>query len=144
MIEQLLSNAIKYTTQGTVSIHMEGTHTLVISDTGIGIAPEDLPRIFEKGFTGYNGRTDKKASVSGFISAGVPQTCCHIHCALNLCLTTAQASISVFTQSRRSMTNAALQPSFQKCNIHRGKCKPKLWQHFPLSYILKSSISCAP
>ena len=37
----------------------------MIRDTGIGIAPEDLPRIFEKGFTGYNGRSDKKASGIG-------------------------------------------------------------------------------
>lgn len=65
MLEQLLSNAIKYTDSGTISIYMADMHTLVISDTGIGIAPEDLPRIFEKGFTGYNGRTDKKASGLG-------------------------------------------------------------------------------
>ena len=39
--------------------------TLVIADTGIGIAPEDLPRVFEKGYTGYNGRTDKKATGIG-------------------------------------------------------------------------------
>lgn len=39
--------------------------TLVIEDTGIGIAAEDLPRICEKGFTGYNGRTDKKATGLG-------------------------------------------------------------------------------
>ena len=38
---------------------------LVIEDTGIGIAAEDLPRICEKGFTGYNGRTDKKATGLG-------------------------------------------------------------------------------
>ena len=37
----------------------------MIRDTGIGIAPEDLPRVFEKGFTGYNGRSDKKASGIG-------------------------------------------------------------------------------
>ncbi len=38
---------------------------LCIEDTGMGIAPEDLPRIFERGYTGYNGRTDKRASGLG-------------------------------------------------------------------------------
>ncbi len=65
-VEQLLSNAVKYTPPGgTVSIFTEGANTLVIQDSGMGIAPEDLPRVFEKGFTGYNGRTDKRASGIG-------------------------------------------------------------------------------
>jgi len=65
VIGQLLSNALKYTPVGEVSIYTREPDTLVIRDTGIGIAPEDLPRIFEKGFTGYNGRSDKKASGIG-------------------------------------------------------------------------------
>ena len=44
---------------------MDSPGILSIKDTGIGIAPEDLPRIFEKGYTGYNGRKDKKASGLG-------------------------------------------------------------------------------
>ena len=64
VVEQLLSNALKYTRQGSVSIYMEGD-TLCIRDTGIGIAPEDLPRIFDRGYTGCNGRTDKKATGLG-------------------------------------------------------------------------------
>ncbi len=64
-VEQILSNAVKYTNQGSVSVYPENGTTLVIHDTGIGIAPEDLPRVFEKGFTGYNGRADKRASGIG-------------------------------------------------------------------------------
>ena len=64
--EQLLSNALKYTPEGgKISIFLEGETNLVIADTGIGIAPEDLPRVFEKGFTGNNGRMDKKATGIG-------------------------------------------------------------------------------
>jgi hypothetical protein len=65
IIEQLLSNAIKYTQNGTVTITVSPEMVLSIEDTGIGIASEDLPRIFEKGFTGYNGRADKKATGLG-------------------------------------------------------------------------------
>lgn len=65
VIEQVLSNALKYTKEGTITITMDSSSVLCIKDTGIGIAPEDLPRIFEKGYTGYNGRSDKKASGIG-------------------------------------------------------------------------------
>ena len=65
VVEQVLSNALKYTPQGSVSIYMEPEGVLCIRDTGIGIAPEDLPRVFEKGYTGYNGRSHRKASGLG-------------------------------------------------------------------------------
>lgn len=65
VVEQILSNSLKYTKTGTISIRAEQPATLVISDTGIGIAPEDIPRITEKGFTGYNGRTGRKSSGIG-------------------------------------------------------------------------------
>lgn len=64
VIEQLLSNAIKYTPSGYVNIEAKD-EMLIIEDSGIGIQKEDLPRVFEKGFTGYNGRKDKKSSGIG-------------------------------------------------------------------------------
>ena len=65
VLEQLLSNALKYTPEGKISIYATDSSVLCISDTGIGIAAEDLPRIFDHGFTGYTGRTDKHASGLG-------------------------------------------------------------------------------
>lgn len=64
VVEQLLSNAIKYTDEGGVVISWQ-ENILCIADTGMGIASEDLPRIFEKGYTGYNGRMDKRSTGIG-------------------------------------------------------------------------------
>lgn len=74
VVEQIFSNALKYTKQGGIAIYgadeagnrKQGKVSyLVIEDTGIGIRESDLPRIFERGFTGYNGRIDKKATGLG-------------------------------------------------------------------------------
>lgn len=65
VIEQILSNAIKYTNKGGIRIEKSGVSTLMIQDTGIGIEPSDLPRICEKGYTGYNGRADHKSTGIG-------------------------------------------------------------------------------
>ena len=67
VIEQVISNALKYTPRGKIEITLEhpAEPVLLIRDTGIGIAPEDLPRVFERGFTGNNGRSDKRATGIG-------------------------------------------------------------------------------
>jgi signal transduction histidine kinase len=64
VLEQALSNSLKYTSSGRISVYSEGM-SLIIEDTGIGIKAEDLPRVFEKGFTGYNGRAHKKSTGIG-------------------------------------------------------------------------------
>ena len=65
VVEQVLSNALKYTPAGTVSVYVEAPAVLCIRDTGIGIAPEDLPRIFDRNYTGLAGRADRRASGIG-------------------------------------------------------------------------------
>lgn len=65
VIEQVLANSLKYSRPGgEIRIYAEGG-VLCISDDGIGIAAEDLPRVFENGYTGCNGRTDKKSTGIG-------------------------------------------------------------------------------
>lgn len=67
VIGQIISNSLKYTKRGGIEIKLEqpGKPVLLIRDTGIGIAPEDLPRIFDCGFTGNNGRSEKRATGIG-------------------------------------------------------------------------------
>lgn len=74
VVGQVFSNALKYTHEGGIAIYgadAAGNHCpgqvqyLVIEDTGIGIRKSDLPRVFERGFTGYNGRLDQKATGLG-------------------------------------------------------------------------------
>lgn len=67
VLEQLLSNNVKYTRQGGVHVCMDPDceRTLLIADTGIGIRPEDIPRVFDRGFTGYNGRLEKSSTGIG-------------------------------------------------------------------------------
>lgn len=64
IFEQILTNSIKYTNKGKISVYAQG-NAIVFVDSGIGILPEDLPRIFEQGYSGYNGRTNQKASGLG-------------------------------------------------------------------------------
>ena len=64
VVEQVLSNAVKYAPGGHVKVWCEGER-LLVRDDGVGIAPEDLPRVFDRGFTGCNGRMDKRATGIG-------------------------------------------------------------------------------
>lgn len=65
IIEQLISNALKYTPHGEIAVTVDDGCRISVRDSGIGIPSEDLPRIFEKGFTGLNGRADGRASGIG-------------------------------------------------------------------------------
>lgn len=60
ILNQMIVNAVKYRSElPAISFYTESTDneiTLCIVDNGLGISQSDLPRIFEKGFTGENGR----------------------------------------------------------------------------------------
>ncbi|MDO4680486.1 MAG: sensor histidine kinase [Aerococcus sp.] len=66
MIEQILNNAIKYAPHGEVWITYDATtQRLTIRDSGMGIRSSDLPKIFDKGYSGFNGELTQKASGIG-------------------------------------------------------------------------------
>ena len=70
LIEQILSNALKYTENGKIAIqYLEEKHALEIRDTGIGIRSEDIPKIFDRGYSGFNGRMNEKSSGLGLYIA---------------------------------------------------------------------------
>lgn len=78
LIEQILSNSLKYTPNGLIKIYMTTPTKLVIEDTGSGIRKEDLPKIFEKGYTGLNGRLHEKSTGLGlFLSKKICQRLGH-------------------------------------------------------------------
>lgn len=66
LIEQIIANAVKYTEKGSISInYRENINALIIKDTGIGIRSEDLNKIFDRGYSGFNGRVNEKSSGLG-------------------------------------------------------------------------------
>ena len=75
MIEQIISNSLKYCgidgKRGILSIYIENQNpsVLIIEDNGIGISPSDLPKIFDKGYSGLNGRLSEKATGLGLYLA---------------------------------------------------------------------------
>ena len=81
VVSQILSNALKYTEpRGKISIRREDhqQNILIIEDSGIGISAEDLPRICQKGYTGYNGRTDKKSTGIGLYPVSYTHLICFL------------------------------------------------------------------
>lgn len=83
ILEQLLSNAVKYTPSGGCVTVTADDRRLAVSDTGVGIRPEDLPRIFEKGYTGCNGRAEASSSGLGLYlcAQAAKKLGCTIHAA---------------------------------------------------------------
>ena len=64
IIEQVLSNSLKYTKTGGIDIYFKDNR-LYLKDTGIGIKNSDILRVFERGFSGYNGRMTQQSSGLG-------------------------------------------------------------------------------
>lgn len=83
VVEQLLSNALKYSKDGTAIQIESQPDLLIIKDEGCGIAPEDLPLIFEKGYTGKNGHENTSAS-SGLGLYLCGKICKMLGCHLNI------------------------------------------------------------
>ena len=71
MLEQIISNALKYTKSGKISINFDKELLkLSIKDTGIGILSKDIKKIFDRGYSGFNGRVNEKSSGLGLYMVG--------------------------------------------------------------------------
>ena len=69
-IEQLISNEAKYATGESVKIYFsDEENSLVIEDTGIGISESDLPKIFDRGYSGFNGKGYRNSTGVGLYLA---------------------------------------------------------------------------
>ncbi|TDM12971.1 sensor histidine kinase [Macrococcus bovicus] len=73
LVEQLLNNALKYARGKDVWIEYdEKSGTLSVRDNGVGISAGDLPKIFDRGFSGFNGRlSDKSSGIGLFIAENI-------------------------------------------------------------------------
>ncbi len=96
VITQILSNALKYTPNGSISIYLENDNVLCIKDTGIGIAPSDLPRIFDKGYSGFNGHSNPSSSGLGLFLC--KKICSNLHLDIS-----AESTVNVGTTIRISL-----------------------------------------
>ena len=69
IINQIVVNSIKYVEDNPLieiySTSDKESVSLIIRDNGIGISAKDLPRVFEKGFTGENGRSKYNSTGMG-------------------------------------------------------------------------------
>lgn len=136
VIGQILSNALKYTRTGGIEIWLEderGNRTsntapaiLVIADTGIGIQAEDLPRIFEKGYTGVNGREDNRATGIGlYLSRKILKKLGHE--------ITVDSQVDKGTEVRLSLWKKSwicIEIFLQKPTLHKCKLPPQNVSHF--------------
>ena len=95
VLEQILSNAVKYTQAGGVSLRLRDARVLTIEDTGIGIQPEDVPRVFDRGFTGRNGREYQKSTGIGLYLCKL--VCDRLHIQLSIASTPGQGTAVTLT-----------------------------------------------
>ncbi len=99
-LEQVLTNALKYTPEGgQIEIALMPPQVLTISDTGIGIRPEDVPRVFHRGFTGYAGRSEEKSTGIGLYLC--KQACDLLGHKVSLCSELGKGTCVTFDLHRR-------------------------------------------
>lgn len=91
LIEQLINNALKYARGKDIWIDFDSDHMkLLIRDNGVGISAADLPKIFDKGYSGYNGRLNEQSSGIGlFIVKHISE---HLHLKIDVVSTLGQGT----------------------------------------------------